>query len=513
MVELPTGTVTFLFTDIEGSTRLILRLGDEYPAVLETHARVLRDAIARQGGTEVSTEGDSFFAVFDVAPAAVQAAIEAQRMLGTQRWPPGASVRVRMGLHTGQGVLGGDNYVGLDVHRGARIAGAGHGGQVLLSAAVRDDLGVQLPPQISLRDLGLHRLKDLPEPERLYQAQAADLPADFPPLRSMEARPHNLPSELSEFVGRVDEADAIERLLEEARLVTLIGPGGAGKTRLALKVAARVLTRFTDGVFFVPLWSERDQELVVPTIASELGVADAGDRSLLDALTDHLSRKQLLLVIDNFEQVLPAAPTLGHLLEAAPDLRILATSRTLLRVGGEQTFMVPPLALPPADQTDVGGALESDVVSLFVRRARSADPSFTPTAENIQAIGEIAASLDGLPLAIELAAARVRLFTPRQLLQKLRDRPDLLRTDSAHVPERQQTLAGSIAWSYRLLDGSDRAALRRLSAFAGGFTLESAEEVAQGAPVRDVIEAPSPRCWTTASSSIWSSPTNGGSRC
>jgi len=321
---LPTGTVTFLFTDIEGSTRIVQALGDRYREVLAQHHELVRQALAEHDGTEVGTDGDAFFAVFASATDAVAAAVAVQRGLATHSWPDGVAVRVRMGLHTGEGRLSGDDYIGLDVHRAARIASAGHGGQILLSAATTGLVSASLPNGVTLRDLGMHRLKDIEQPEHLSQLSVAGLPDRFPSLRALDVRPTNLPSAMTSFIGRVAEIAELHRLLGQTRLLTLTGPGGTGKTRLALEVARGALDGFEDGVYFVPLDAVRDPGLVASVVAQAIGVAEGG-RAADEALLDELANKQLLLVLDNFEQVLPAGELVERLLGSGPDLRILVT--------------------------------------------------------------------------------------------------------------------------------------------------------------------------------------------
>jgi predicted ATPase/class 3 adenylate cyclase len=488
--NLPVGTVTFLFTDIEGSTRLLQRLGAaEYRAVFEDHARLIREAIAVGEGVEVSTEGDAFFAVFPSAPRAMVAAVEAQRSLAGYPWPAGGSVRVRMGLHTGEGIRGGDNYMGLDVHRAARIASAGHGGQVLVSDTVRTLVHRALPISVTLRDLGEHRLKDLADREHLYQVVVPDLPGEFPPPRSLDARPHNLPVQLTEFIGRKSELATIQALLAGARLLTLTGPGGTGKTRLALRTAAEALGDFSDGASFVSLAPIRDPQLLASSVAQTLDVSESPGRAVLDAVKEHLADKQMLLVLDNFEQILPAASQVAELLAVAPNLKVLVTSRAPLRLAGEQVFPVPALEVPEADETGDPKALPAgDAVALFVQRAGAVDPGFSLTPNNAAAVAEIVARLDGLPLAIELAAARLNLFPPEALLDRLIHGLALLRSADAGLPARHRTLHGAIDWSYDLLEASERALFERLAVFVGGFSLDAAEFVAGGAHVIDVLE-------------------------
>ncbi len=479
MRDLPTGTVTFLFTDMEGSTRLLERLGEQYRDVQHRHNSIIRGAIAEGGGREVSTEGDSFFAVFPTPGGAVGAAVRAQRELAAAPWPDGVVVRVRMGLHTGDGIVGGDNYLGLDVNRGARIASAAHGGQVLLSDATRALVERSLPVATCFRDLGSHRLKDLAHAERLHQMVIEGLEQDFPPLRTMDARPNNLPAQLTRFIGRDHEIRRVRELLARNRLVTLTGPGGTGKTRVALALAGEALTDFRDGVFFVGLSSVTDAELVAPETAAALGVPEEPGRQFLDTLGDHLRLRNVLLVLDNLEQVVDAAPGFVEpLLRAAPEVKALVTSRVPLHVYGEQEFPVPPLALPdPKHLPDVDSLARFEAVALFADRAAAGKPDFRLTAENARTVAEITARLDGLPLAIELAASRVKLLSPKLLLARLEQRLPLLTARDRNVPERQRTLRRTIEWSYELLDEAEQRMFSRLSVFSGGADLEAAEAV------------------------------------
>ena len=477
--DLPTGTVTFLFTDIEGSTRLLDVLGDRYPALLESHQRILREAFGGRGGIDVSTEGDSFFVVFRTAPQAVAAAVEAQRAIAAHEWPEGAAVRVRVGLHTGEGILGGDNYVGVDLHRAARIAAAGHGGQIVVSEATRALVEPAAPEGVAFRDLGEHRLKDLSHPERLHQVLGDGLPAEFPALRSMDARPNNLPVQLTSFVGRRRELEGVKEAIRAGRLLTLTGPGGTGKTRLALQAARQLLPEFEHGVFFVALAPITERGLVLPAVAKALGLPEATRESTGEALVEHLRDKRLLLVTDNFEQVLNAAPDVGMLLSSTQGLSLLATSREPLGLSGEREYPVPPLDLPdPAHLPAIEGLSQYEAVSLFVERAMAVQPGFQVTNENAPAVAEICARLDGLPLAIELAAARVKILAPQALLARLDRALPLLAGGSRELPQRQRTLRDAIAWSYDLLEEPERPLFARLSAFVGGFTLEAVEAVA-----------------------------------
>jgi predicted ATPase/class 3 adenylate cyclase len=479
MAELPTGTVTFVFTDVEGSTRLLQALGERWRTVLEDHNRLLRGAIRGAGGIDLRTEGDSVFAVFRSAPAAVAAVAEAQRALAAHPWPPDGAIRVRMGVHTGEGTVGGDDYVGLDVHRAARIAAAAHGGQVLVSSATAELVRPALPDGVSLRDVGKHRLKDLARPERIFQLAIDGLPAEFPPIRSLET-PSNLPTPRTSFVGREQEVARLAELLRGPGLLTLTGPGGSGKTRLALRVAGELLDDYADGVFFVELAPIIDPHLVPSSIADAVGARAEGRRAVLDTLREHLRDREVLLVLDNFEQVLSAAPVVADLLDTAPRARILATSREPLHLSGEQEFPVPPLRLPDAEEPlDADRLARIGSVALFVQRASAVDPGFAITDANAEAVAEVCRRLDGLPLAIELAASRVKLLSPEAILQRLEHRLELLTGGSVDLPLRQRTLREAIGWSHDLMDDAERALFRRLSVFSGGWTLDAAEAVSE----------------------------------
>src|SRR2546423_6919389 len=480
MAELPTGTVTFLFTDIEGSTQLLRDLGEGYASVWKEHQLIIREALAADGGAEVGTEGDSFFAAFSSAPGAIRAAVAAQRGLAAHAWPAGSTVRVRMGLHTGDGVLSGSDYVGMDVHRAARIASAAHGGQLIVSGATRALIEHSLPVGASLRDLGKHRLKDILQPEHVYDLVIDGLPADFPPPRTLEARPNNLPLQLTSFVGREDQLAEIQELLRQGRLLTLTGPGGTGKPRLALQVAAETVRDYTDGAFFVDLSPVTDPGLVPAVIARALGVAEVAGVPILETLKTQLQHKELLLVVDNLEQLAAAGRVIEELVSAAPKLKVLITSRIVLAVRGEQEYVVPPLQPPdPKATADLDTMGRSEAVRLFTERALAVQPRFRLTSENAQAVAEITARLDGLPLAIELAATRVKVLTPQQMLPRLERSLSLLVSGGRTLPERQRTLRGAIAWSYELLDKPEHSLFRRLSVVSGGWTLEAAGAVAE----------------------------------
>jgi predicted ATPase/class 3 adenylate cyclase len=474
MSTLPTGTVTFLFTDIEGSTRLLRELGEAYEAVQDDHARIMREAIAGAGGAEIRTEGDSFFVAFSSAADAVRAATAAQRALAAHPLTHGEPLRVRMGLHTGEGRLGRGDYVGLDVNRAARIAAAGHGGQVLVSDTTAALVSEALPHGTSLRDLGEHRFKDFDQPQRVHQLEIEGLASDFPALKTLDV-PTNLPLTLTSFVGREGELAELGSLLDRARLVTLVGPGGTGKTRLALEVAARRAQRHRDGVYFVDLSPIRDPDLVPSSVAKALGAKELPDRPALHTVTAHLADRRSLLLLDNFEQVVGAAHAVGEVLQAAPHVQVVATSRIRLGLAGEQEYPVPPLGVPAAND-DLRKLADNEAVALFTERARAVRPAFELTEANASIVAEICARLDGLPLAIELAAAQLRVLSPHELLARL-DHSLPLRTGARNVPERQRTLRDTIAWSYELLDAPQRALFARLAVFAAGATLSAIEAV------------------------------------
>jgi predicted ATPase/class 3 adenylate cyclase len=476
MKELPTGTVTLLFTDIEGSTRLLQRAGDAYPSLLAEHRRVLRAAFSSHDGVEVDAQGDAFFVAFASAQDAAAAAVEAQQALAGHDWPDDNEIRVRIGLHTGEPTATNGSYVGVAVHQAARVMAAGHGGQILLSESTR----ALLDDRFHVRDLGDHRLKDLSGPHHLYQLQVEGLPADFPPLKTLENRPTNLPAQPNALIGRGEELEETEALLSRAdvRLLTLTGAGGAGKTRIALHLAANLVERFSDGVFFVSLAPVRDWELVLPTIAQTLGLREQPGEPLTKTLTEFLREKQLLLVLDNFEQVVAAAPPLAGLLAEAPALALVVTSRTPLHLSGERTYPVPPLALPDPQRLPQTTALANyESVHLFVERAQAATPEFALTDENARTVAEICIRLDGLPLAIELAAPRVRTLPPPALLRRLDQRLGLLTGGAQDVEERQRTLRATIEWSHELLVDEERELFARLGVFIGGCRLEAAEAV------------------------------------
>lgn len=490
--SLPTGTVTFLFTDVEGSTRLWEAQHDAMATALSLHDRLLRSVIAAHGGHVFKTVGDAFCSAFQTPIAALMASLAAQRALAVASWGEVGQLSVRMALHTGAAEERDADYFGPTVNRVARLLSAGHGGQVLLSAAARDAIGAELPAETALRDLGERRLKDLARPERVFQFVAPDLPETFPPLATLDARPNNLPAQPTPLLGRDAElAAAKERLRAPGtRLLTLTGPGGTGKTRLSLQIAADLIDDFAHGAWFVDLGAVLDAALVAAEIARALEVREEGSGSLELQLLAHLRERQLLLVLDNFEQVLPAATLVGRIIAACPKVRLLATSRARLRVNGEREHPVPPLGLPDLKSLPDPERLTAfPAVELFVQRAAATKPEFALTAANAPAVAEICVALDGLPLAIELAAARINLLPPQAMLPRLGRRLTLLTGGARDRAERQQTLRGTIAWSYDLLSAHEQALFARLSVFAGGWTFEAAAAVTNADGAIDPFEA------------------------
>ena len=479
--DLPSGNVTFLFTDIEGSTRLWERDPAAMRVAVERHNAILDEAIAAHGGSHFKSIGDAYAVAFADAPAAVAVAATAQRALAAEPWGKVGELRVRMAIHAGEATPVGGDYLAPLLNRLSRLLATGYGGQVLLSEEARRLVREQLPDGATLKDLGRHRLRDLLEPLDVAQLVLAGLRHHFPPLKSLERHPTNLPVQPNPLVGREQELAAVKVMLgrNDVRLVTLTGMGGTGKTRLGLQVAAELLEAYDDGTFFVDLAPLTDASLVLPTIAETLGVREASGQSLRNTLVAHLVAKHLLLVLDNFEQVVDAAAEIADLLRATTSMELLITSRARLGLRAEHEYPVGPLQAPnPARLPPLPALAEIAAVALFVQRATAARHDFALTATNAAPVAEICARLDGLPLAIELAAARVMTLSPQAILERLDSRLMLLTGGARDLPERQRTLRATIDWSHDLLSAGDRTLFRRLAVFAGGFGLESAEVVA-----------------------------------
>jgi predicted ATPase/class 3 adenylate cyclase len=492
MVTAPEGTITFLFTDIEGSTRL----WEQYPSgmrgSLVRHDGIIRQSVEAHGGYVFKAVGDAFFAAFDTPIKAVNAALGIQRSLHAEKWGATGLLRVRIALDTGSAEHRNGDYFGLPLNRANRLIAAGHGGQVLLSAGTQQMVADSLPANVILRDLGMRRLKDIFNPERIFQLVAPDLPANFPPLRTLDQRPTNLPAPATSFLGREREVgevcDALRR--REVRLLVLTGPGGTGKTRLSLEVASSLLDEFEHGIFFIPLTPIRDPALVISTIAQAMEVPENSGRSAAERLANQLRDRHLLLVLDNFEQVVAAAPQVGDLLSAAPHLKILVTSRELLHLYGEVEFSVPPLSLPDLHHLpeSLDALAAHAAIALFVERARTVRPDFALTAQNAQAVAGICARLDGLPLALELAAARIKILSPQIILDRLSSRLTVLTGGGSNLPPHQRTLRESINWSYDLLSDAEKTLFSHLSVFVGGWTVESAAEVIENASALTLLD-------------------------
>jgi len=482
MGTLPTGTVTFLFTDIEGSTKLAQQYPDEMPALLARHNNILDGAIAAYDGFLFKTVGDAYCVAFHNSLDALNAALEAQRQLSREAWLP-APINVRMGIHTGAAQLKGEadysGYATLSLVQ--RIMSAGHGGQVLLSQTVHDLLGNNFPDGVQLLDMGEQHLKDILQPAHLYQLTAPDLPGEFPPLNTLKVFNHNLPTNLSSFIGRSRELTGIKERLRQTRLLTLIGPGGTGKTRLSLQAGGKALPDFKDGVWLVELAPLSDPVLIIQTIASIFGLRENPGSTLADLVMAYFRGKQLLLILDNCEHLIDACARLAEqLLRNCPDLKILASSREALGINGEAVYRVPSLSLPEQNEIRSDAVLGCESARLFVERASAANPNFQLTDENASSVAQICLRLDGIPLALELAAARVRVLSVEQIAERLDDRFRLLTGGSRTALPRQQTLRALIDWSYDLLTESEKALFRRLAVFVGGWTLEAAEAVCAG---------------------------------
>jgi predicted ATPase/class 3 adenylate cyclase len=492
MAELPRGTVTFLFTDIEGSTQRWERDRVAMRKAIEHHLTLLASVVETHNGVLFKVMGDSVQAAFSSAPDAVAAALDAQQALLSCDWSAVGGLPVRMALHVGEAVPDDrDDYLAAPLNRLSRLLAVGHGGQILLTQAVQQLCRGALPPGLALQDLGEHRLRDLQEPERVFQLLHPMLPSAFPPLTTLDARPNNLPRQPAPLIGREQEVSQVVALLrrKDVQLVTLTGPGGTGKTRLAVHIGAEVLDQFPDGVWFVDLASIRDAALVLSTVASVLGLRDAGETPLGDRLVALVRDQYLMLILDNCEHLLAAAPEIGALLAACQHLTLLSTSREAWHLRAEQEVPIAPLPVPDYQPTaSLGAIAQVPSVALFVQRATAANPRFALTSDNVQAVAAICRQLDGLPLAIELAAARTKLLPPAALLQRLERRLPLLTSGARDAPARQRTLRDTMAWSHELLRPDEQRLFRRLSVFAGGWTLDAAENITNPDGDIDVLD-------------------------
>jgi predicted ATPase/class 3 adenylate cyclase len=490
MTDLPTGTVTFLFTDIEGSTKLAQEYPDAMPSLLARHNEILKQSIEAQNGFVFQIVGDSFCASFHSASAALNAALNAQRLLHNEAWNP-APIKVRMGIHTGPAeVRENGEYQGyLTLSHIQRLMSAAHGEQVLLSFAAQELVRDELPEGVTLRDMGERRLKDVLRPEHIYQLVIVGLPNEFPPIKTLDVAHHNLPAQMTSFIGRERELAEVKQLLSAHRLVTLTGSGGAGKSRLSLQVGMECLPEFPDGVWLVELAPVTDPALIPQTLLSTFNLREDRHRSVLDVLIDYLRGKNLLLVLDNCEHLIEACAQISNsLLQGCPKLRILASSREALGITGEVAYRVPslntpnPENLPPLEQLE-----KADSIRLFIERAATAKPGFTLTDVNAFSLAQICYRLDGIPLAIELAASRVKVLSPDQIAARLDDRFRLLTGGSRTALPRQQTLRAMIDWSYSLLSEQEKILFRRLAVFVGGWTLEAAEAICANVMQNDIL--------------------------
>ncbi|HLA06673.1 MAG TPA: adenylate/guanylate cyclase domain-containing protein, partial [Anaerolineales bacterium] len=488
-MNLPSGTVTFLFTDIEGSTKLAQQYPDAMPALLARHHEILNQSIQAHNGYVFQVVGDSFSAAFHSASDALNAALEAQKLLYSESWSP-ARIKVRMGIHTGAAQINDDKqYSGYATLASTqRIMSAGHGGQILLSGATRELVRDALPTNTELLDLGEKRLKDLLRSEHLYQLNISGVPATFPPLKTLDSFPNNLPTQLTTFIGRENEIAEVKQELESHRLVTLTGSGGAGKTRLSLQVGAGCLERFTNGVWFVELAALTDPLLIISAVMSAIGLHEKDND--IKTLTSYIGNQSLLLILDNCEHLIEdCARLVESLIQLCPRLHVLASSREAFGIAGEQPYRVPSLPFPdPKHMPALDEIAKCESVQLFVERVKAYFPSFTLTEKNAASVAQICYRLDGIPLALELAAARLKVMSVEQLASRLGDVFNLLTSGSRTALPRQQTLRALIEWSYDLLSDSEKALFRGLSAFSGGWSLEAAEAVCSvdgGASVLD----------------------------
>jgi predicted ATPase/class 3 adenylate cyclase len=492
-MTLPTGTVTFLRTDVEGSMGHARALGPRWDELNAAHLELIRDAVVDRGGAVVRTEGDALFATFPEAGKAVTAAVAAQRALSDHAWPDDARLRVRMGLHTGEAHLAGDDYGGIEVSRAARVAAVGHGGQIVLSGPTYQLTMDDLPAGVAARALGVFVLKDVPRPEHLYQLDVAGLATEFPPVRAGRAAVGNLDPRLTTFVGRERELGELRSLLAAGRFVTLTGAGGMGKSSLAVEVARLIEADFRDGAWFVPLASIESADAVQPLIARTIGLYDGAVRSASDALTDYVSHRSMLLILDNFEHVMDAAPVVASLVRTSPDSRVVVTSRAPLHLTGEQEYPVAPLVGGRDSGPGIAAGGDGDAArQLFVERARAVRPGWDPGPETA-IVDEVCRLVDGLPLGIELAAARVALLPLTAIRDRLVDRLPLPGAASRDAPERQRTLEATVGWSHDLLLPPVQRLLHRLSVFEGSFDIDQARPVASAptdwpTPTVDVMD-------------------------
>jgi len=477
------GTVTFLFTDIEGSTKLLLQLGEEYEKILSDHNRILRNVITKFGGEEQDNAGDGFFIVFDKVRNAVESAAEIQRIFSTHNWGNGFKLKVRMGIHTGEVNKNESGFVGIEVNRASRIGAAGHGGQVLISESTKVLVSNDLPDGINIKDLGEFNLKDFDKPEKIFQLEIDNLQNSFPPLKSQSVIKSNLNFQITKLIGREKETADIQKLIldENIRLITLTGPGGTGKTSLAYSVCKSLISCFDDGVFAVSLESVSDYSLVSQAISQTIGLIECPSKPIIKTITEFLKEKKMLLLLDNFEQIISAADIISEIMESCPGVKILVTSRIVLLIKYETEYSIQPLAFPKDTEfNDNSNFSEYSAVRLFTDRAKSVNPDFEITPANINDIAEICRRLDGLPLAIELASARTKLFTPKMILSKLENKFDILKSTSKLYSERHQTLKQAISWSYELLTESEKKIFRWISVFSGGFSFEAAKNIFSG---------------------------------